>query len=303
MDMLLFFIGIIGFLVCIVLTVVSVIKKNGKVKKFGIGILVSIVLMIVGLAMAPSSTSTTSNKSNVEVRKLTGDELVQMYSNPDNFKGCEVDLYAKIFAEVEKDEDGTYIQAWGDPENREKNILIQIADPNLDVKNDDIIHVVGIVKKSFTGKNAFGGEITAPVINASLVEKATYIEAFSPTLKTLEVNKEINQKGFVIKLSKIEFAEKETRVYFSITNNSKENISFWKHNSKAVQASKQFELTDNYDAGYEQMQTDILPGVVEEGMLLFPVLNQDEDFKIILEGFSDNYEIDIKPFTYEIAVN
>lgn len=67
-----------------------------------------------------------------------------------------------------------------------------------------------------------------------LVEKATYIEAFAPTLKTINVNKEINQNGYVAKITKVEFAEKETRSYLSITNNTRENISLYKYNSKLV---------------------------------------------------------------------
>lgn len=55
MDMFIFAVGFIGLVVALVMLVIDVVKKKPK-KKPAIGLVVCIVLMIVGLAMAPADT-------------------------------------------------------------------------------------------------------------------------------------------------------------------------------------------------------------------------------------------------------
>ena len=50
---------------------------------------------------------------------MSEDEITQMYSDPDSFKGRTLELYGRVFNEPEYDDDGVYFQMWGDPENGE----------------------------------------------------------------------------------------------------------------------------------------------------------------------------------------
>lgn len=282
-------------------------RHFNKVARVVISVLIGIIVsynMFSGDSSTAQSTST-STQTSIEVKKaLTKTEFEQMYSDPNKFKGHTVDFYAKIFVQPEKDNNGTYLQAYADPEHSEKNTLISINDSTLDVKTDDIIHVVGTVRKKFSGENAFGAEMVAPIIDAQKVEKADYATAFAPTLKSIDVNKEQDQKGYTLKVNKIELAENETRVYVSITNNSKNKISFYDFNSKLVQNGKQFELKDNYEANYPKLQSELLPGVNTEGIILFPAVDiKSGNLKLVLEGSSENYDITINPFTYDITWN
>ena len=111
-----------------------------------------------------------SSSANTNTTPLTKDEFVKMISDPDSHKGSNVDFYAKIFADVEKYDNGMYIQAYADAENSKQNIIIQIAAPKLNVKKDDVIHVTETVLKKVTGKNAFAGEVSAPSVKATKIE-------------------------------------------------------------------------------------------------------------------------------------
>lgn len=266
----------------------------------GLILLFSISLVGCGSGSSVAQSSTT----NKEVKKLSKEELQQMYTDPDKFKGYEVDIYAKIFANVERDDKGTYIQAFEDPKNSTNNTIISIKDPNLDVKDGDIIHVIGTVYKKFEGTNAFGAKITAPSIIASKIEKTDYATAFSPAIKTINLNSEQNQNGYVIKINRVELAEQETRVYLTVTNKmSNEKINFYTFNTKIVQGGKQLGEQTDYDANYPQMESDILPGVSEDGVIAFaPVDPNGENLKISLEGSCDNYEITINPFTFQVPL-
>ena len=268
------------------------------------------LLLVVGVVGCSSEELSSGSKNNdkkqeqkkeVSKEPLPKEEFVKMISNPDKYKGEKVDFYAKIFVEPERDDEGTYIQAFADPKNSDQNVIIGVPDPKLDVKNQDIIHVVGTVKESFEGENALGGTVTAPVIIADKVEKTDYVTAFSPPLKTIEVNKEINQHGYIVKLNKVEIAEDETRAYVSIINKSNEKVYFWDHNAKLLIGNAQHEKADNFEAGYPEVPSDILPNTTVEVIVPFPAIDANEKIvKFYFEGGSDNYNIQINPFQFDV---
>lgn len=271
-----------------------------------ISIIVTILLMaIILVACGSESGQVNSNSDSQDTKQndtlLSKDEFKQMFSDPDKFKGRKVDYYAKIFTEPEKDANGTYIQAFADPDNSTQNTLIQISDPNLDVKNDDIIHIVGTIEKKYDGENAFGGSISAPVIVASKIEKSDYATAFDPAIKTIDVNKEIDQHGYVIKLNKVEFGTENTRAYLTITNNTNGNVMFSTYDSKATQGNKQFDKGDSYGK-YPELNTEILSGIKEEGVVVFKPLDANgESVKFIFEGHSSSdYSLEFEPYTFEV---
>jgi len=87
-----------------------------------------------------------------------------------------------VFAAPEYDEDGVYLQMWGDIKDSENNTIVYIPDAEFEVQQNDYIRVVGLIGDPFTGTNAFGAEITAPTVTANEYEVLSYINAVSPTL-------------------------------------------------------------------------------------------------------------------------
>lgn len=243
----------------------------------------------------------TKEKNKQSAKPLSDSEFEKMYADPKKYKGAKVQFYAKIFVDPERDKDGTYLQAFLDGKNSERNIIIAIQDPNIDLKVDDIIYVKGEVKDEFEGENAFGAKIAAPVILADHVEKTDYITAFAQAYKTIDINEEQNQHGYKIIVKKMELAAEETRVYVKIDNTTDEKISFYTFNARLVEGNKQYDPISNYEADYTEVQSEILPGVSSEGIILFDKLeNESGQVSLILEGSSDNYELNFKPFTFEI---
>lgn len=268
----------------------------------------SFFFLLFGLVGCSSESSSTPKETKKGAKSqeekndepLSEEEFVKMISDPKKYKNSKVDFYAKVFTEPEKDDDGTYLQVYAD-NNSDRNVIVGIENPDLEVKLDDVIHVTGTVKDVFEGENAMGGTVTAPVIKADKIEVSDYATAFSPTLKTIDVNKEMEQHGFLLKVNKIEIAENETRVFVNITNNSKDTISFFSFNSKLIVDNKQLELLDNYDANYPEVQSEILPGIQSEGVILFPKIPETGSIKLFMEGSSDNYNLTFNPFEIELT--
>lgn len=256
------------------------------------------ILLCAGMLVGCSEqTSKEQNNS----APLNQQEFEMLYTDPDKFKGRTVDFYAKVFTEPEKSEDGIAFQAFADPKNGEKNTIVYYPKNDVDVKNEDILHIKGVVKGTFEGENAFGATLKIPAIEATFIEKTDYITAFSKPLKTLDLNKEINQKGYVFKLNKVEFAKDETRAYITIQNNTKEKIGFLSMDAKMLVGNKQHTPMDNFETGYPEVPTDILPGVEVDAILRFPAIDPStKEFKFHFEGYSEDFNMNLKPFVFEV---
>src|SRR4051794_14705086 len=97
-------------------------------KKYLLGLLA--LFMIFSLAACSSESSSNAKEEGKSEEKsavskepakvLTKDEFNKMFSDPKKYKGSKVEFYAKIFIEPEKDEDGTYLQAYAD-NNMDRN--------------------------------------------------------------------------------------------------------------------------------------------------------------------------------------
>ncbi|MES5396284.1 DUF4352 domain-containing protein [Bacillus amyloliquefaciens] len=267
--------------------------------------LAAIGMIVFSLAACGNSETKSSDKSNekttASAKTVKKEDLAKLYTDADKFKNYKVDLYVKVF-DVDQDEDGTYLQGYADPEKSSKNTLIMSSNPNLKIKDDDIIHVVGKVKDKYEGKNALGGTVTAPRIVADKIEKSDYATAFAPAEKTIKLNKTENHNGYAMTLQKVELAQSQTRIYISIENKSKDQINFYDFNSKITAANKQLEPDSDIEGNYPKIQSEILPGVKTEGVIVFPKL-EGQKANIILEGSSENYDLTIDPFTFEIPLN
>lgn len=57
-----------------------------------------------------------------------------------------------------------------------------------------------------------------------------------------------------------------------------------------------------YEAEYPKLQSDLLPGITTSGVIAFPAFDETvTNLKIHAEGYSENHEIDLKPFVFEIT--
>lgn len=261
------------------------------------------IFTLVGCGNSSDSGNKGDGDSNAEKNVVPLEDFHLVYADADKYKGSTVEFYGKIFLEPERDEDGTYLQVFSSDKGNDSNTIVGINDPNLDVKSGDIVYIKGEVKGEESGENAFGGKLSLPVILASSIEKVDYATAFDPALKTIEVNKEINQHGYIMNLSKVEIAEGETRAYLKIQNDSNNKISFYSFNSVITQGSNQISESDNWDADYQEINSEILPGIISEGIVTFePVDINGGDFKIFFEGSCDDYTLDFEPFVFEVVM-
>ncbi|MFJ8100026.1 DUF4352 domain-containing protein [Lysinibacillus sp. NPDC096212] len=266
----------------------------------------SMLVLSLGLAACGSSdgdkTKVPASEKSAEAKTISDGDIAKLYTSPKKYKDYNYSFIGKVFITPEKDDDGVYLQVYADPQKSEHNTLVAFEDPNFEVNDGDYVKIDGIVKDEFKGENMLGGSVVAPLITAKSIEVISYVDAVAPTIATLTSGEEINQHGFVVKVDKIEFAKPHTRLYLTVTNNTKDKISFFSHNVKLVSNGTQFEEETDYDADLPSIQSEILPGVSSSGVITFPAIDASTTtLQVNAEGYSDNYNLDIKPFIFTVG--
>lgn len=297
--------------------------KGWQVALMVVGIVVLSVIALGNLAaiLLPSATESSSVEVNagtdsstivsvepessaaatVAPVALTEEELTQMYSDPDAFKGRSVTLTGRISKDPELENGYYYFQMYADPTNLDRNTVVVCPSKGLTLAEDDYVGVTGVVVGEFKGFNAFWSIVSAPKIKASSVKKLSYLEAVHPTLRSVAVDKTSTQAGYRITVSRVEFAAQQTRVYVTVKNGGKATFSLYKYSSKALQAGKQYDYLSDYRADYPQVQDSLLPGAVTEGVLTFPAM-KPASFQLYLVCMSTDWSENVDDVTLDIPV-
>lgn len=255
---------------------------------------------------ADSKTTDTKQESREQEKVyIQENEITDLFANPNKYKGKYVKLSGKIFNKPENDGKNIAYQTWHDISSSDKDFIF-FLDNDDSLNADDYVMVDGKITGSFTGENAFGTKMECPEIEAVNVEKLSYIDAVVPTIKEIAPENAISeQNGISLKVDKVEFAEKETRIYLTETNSSADKFSMWVYSIKLVQNGQQIEQdmtsSSSYEGNYTELASDILPNASSSGVLVFPAMDSSVGFQVYAEGSSDNWELDFAPFTIDIA--
>lgn len=270
-------------------------KQGGAGKWIAIVAVVVLIFMLFGGGSGDTKQTLLPKEERVY---LSESEVDQAYASPDSYKGQYVKLYGKVFGEPEIHEDAVYFQMYADAENYEKNTVVFFYG-NADIATEDYVAVDGVISGAYEYQNMMGGTLTALKVETDSVEESNYIDCCSPTIKTIDVNKTIDQKGYVVTLEKVEFSESETRVYFTVTNNGSDNFSLYEFNMKIVQNGTQYENVYNYNADYPELQTDLMPGTTTSGIVVFPAMDTDAGVKMYCDGSCDNWRTNLDEYVFE----
>ena len=226
------------------------------------------------------------------VNNVTDANFAEFYLNPDNYIDSDVTITGKIFNLVPSSGNTGSFQIYqGGDSSRNVIISYEISQQLGPFSEDDCVRIVGTSTGSYQYANAFGGDVSAPFVDASSITKIECSDVISPAQKSIIVEESQTKSGIKFTLHKVEFSDKNTRVYLTIENNNKNTeISFYDFNSKAIQGNRQFETTTDYDVDYPEIQSDIPAGIVEDGVILFEPLSVDKGNMKLQFETSKNYQ-------------
>lgn len=271
---------------------------GNKMKRFVA--LVLALVMVFALAACGSEESTSPG----EKVYLEDSEILSMFSDPDSYKDKYVKIPGKVFTAPEQDGETLALQLWYDVQNLNYNYIVYTT-PGESYAEGDYVIVDGRIDGTFKGENAFGGDVTAPLIKDATVTKSSYIDVVVPTLKEVTPNVTQDQNGFVVNVTKVEYAEAETRVYMTVTNNTDVSMSYGVYSIVILQNGQQIAQDDSsssrYEGNYAELGYEVAPHSSTSGVLVFPALDQSTAFQILVPDiYSDNYEVEYQDMTLDI---
>lgn len=240
-----------------------------------------------------------------EKEYIEGEEISDIYLDPDAYAGKYVSLAGKIYDVSPRKGDKTLFFMSEDPAHS-KNDTVVVAKNDLfkDLKEGDYIEVAGQIEGGYE-ESYFEGETPFLEITADKIEESSFIEAFAPTIQEIKVDETLEEgtKGVSVTLQKIELAKEETRVYLKVNNQSKKMYYF--SDSKIVQNSKQLSSVWNDatidDPDYKPIESAIPSGVIEEGVVVFKPV-KSSDFQVVSSGgIGDVDSEDV--YTFEVKLD
>lgn len=255
-------------------------------------ITIGVVALILCFSLAACGEKDTSLLSDSEVKLMRADA--------DEYKHRTVrDLPLRI-SNVQIN-DGMFLYQGYDDENGSNNAVILKSEKDLDLKNQDYVLAAGSVagKLSNDDSRVIGNSEMA-VINATDVKKSD-LTVFNLAKKTIQVNETKTQKNVSVTLEKVEIAEESTRVYFTIKNDSSDQVSVEEYNSYIKQENIQYDKAQN--AHQEtNLKTTINYDVESSGRLAFEAMeNADAAFTVTFSLRSQDYTAELKPYKFEIT--
>ena len=261
--------------------------------------------LAVGVVIAAITTTTilllnrdTKPKFDKEGNPIFVELTNEVYTNAKKYKGYHINIKGQVFQVMGDNGNVKGIQIWLDPDTCEQNMMIYY-NTDVEVKQGDYIICSGYIDSVTEYKNAYDAKLYAPLVISSDLSKATYIDVMSPTTATItHENLKQEKYGYSVSIDKIEFAEKETRVYTTVTNNGNSLLYFG--DAVIVQDGKQYNSTDNYEAEYEKIPYEVVKGVSSSGIIVFPAITTN-DFDLTIDVHSDDYDEEIDKFVFKVS--
>ena len=244
-----------------------------------------------GAVICPENSGPTQSDPNAgsdqSTMRFTKANYALLVGDPNSYKGATVNIVGQIF-DVQQTADGIAFQMWADPANSEWNTIVVAQDTGLNLAQDDYVRVKGIVREEYAGQNAFGGDVSAPLVDAVLVTKTTVVGAAQPATHSLG-RATYTQAGITVTVQRIDFATNETRVLVFITNNSSSGFSFYDSSAKLIVGGRQYDPT--YSGDYPELSTDLTAGAHTSGYIVFPAVSSHGGVRMEMEGYSDDSNV------------
>lgn len=255
-------------------------------------------LMAFCLSLFMVFTITACGNDKSEQPPLSEEEIEKIFVDADEYEGRLVENMPVMISQYIGESDGIYSYQGYNDTTYDKSLIFTSSE-KLDIKDGDYVLLSGEVDGNFEYETVLGVSMEAPLIVNGTVEKKD-ATIFNQAQNTREVGKAAEQYGIKISLDKIEQAENSTRVYFTVENNSGYKLSIFTFDSYIKQGDAQY---NESEISYEEntLKTEINDGIKNSGCLSFEKMESIEgDLTISLEAYSDNYEIELNPFVFNI---
>ena len=274
--------------------------KKSFCKKVWVWIVVGVVLFSTIAVLILLLSRDTNPKFDKDGNPVFVELTDEVYTNAKKYLGYHINIKGQVFQVIGDNGNIKGIQIWLDPDSCEQNIMIYY-NTDIELKDGDYIMCSGYIDSISKYKNAYDAELSVPLIYSTDLTKASYIEVMAPTTETITPENLKQEKfGYSVSIDRIEFSQKETRVYATVTNNGKAALYLDTDSAVIVQSQKQYNAETNYDANYTEIPYEIVKGVSSSGIIVFPPITSN-DFELTIDTHSGDSDEELGEFIFKIG--
>jgi hypothetical protein len=165
------------------------------------------------------------------------------------------------------------------------------------VQAGDGIKVTGYVYSVKDVKNAAGQSVRLPVVYGQTIVSATWDEIYGPVLAAFSfADAYIDMDGYRIAVTKVEFAQRETRVYVTASNGGTSPFTVYAQSAVLTQNGTQYAVVSVRDEF-----SDLAPGLSGSAALIFPAVDA-ANFKLYIDANADHDQMDIGDYEFDLTV-
>lgn len=279
---------------------IDIQRKKPLYKKIWVWIVAGVVLAALVLGAILLLNRDTQPKLDKDGNPVFVELTNEVYTNAKKYKGYYINIQGKVFQVMSDNGNVKGIQVWIDPDTCEQNLMIYY-NTNVDVKQGDYITCSGYIDSVTEYKNAYDAKLFAPLVISSDLKKSTYMDVMAPATETIVLENIKQEKyGYSVLFEKIEFSEKETRVYVTAKNAGKETLYFDADGAVILQDSKQYNAKSNYEANYDEIPYEIVKGATSSGVIVFPKIST-KNFDLTIDIHSDESDEKLGEITVAIG--
>lgn len=175
----------------------------------------SLVIIFIFILSGCGKSTNEFDKDNI----LPDKEEYKLYSSPEDYIGKSVDMNFVLSdsPEYDKKKDGYFAFGNTSGDNYSSLKFTEEQFKNSSLNAGDSINIKGVIETDLSDDE---GRVY-PRIVVSEVKKVAFDQAMKPALYSYKGTESKTLQDVTMKLDKVEFAKEETRVYLTITNNSK----------------------------------------------------------------------------------
>lgn len=238
-----------------------------------------------------ATTQSTTSKTKTKEKYISESKITNALIEPDSYKGKRIKIEGEVSQGPDVDGNTGYLVRYVSANNR--YFFVQ-TDGDLGYQEGDYIKVVGTINEQISMKNVYGDDIPVASIGDAKVSDGSYIDIVMPTYRTNKPNEKTQTiDGVSVTLSKVEYAQEETRVYLSIDNQSQGAI-YYDPSYVILQQDNAIIYPDTGSASYElgdypQLNYTISVGSKSNGILVFSVISSEKDCDLALTLYTSSY--------------
>jgi hypothetical protein len=248
----------------------------------------------VALALLPTACGGSGNTSTPvgpppgAGKQLSNADWPQVVDNPDAYRGATVDLVGRVVT-VQKSRDAQFrgIHVYADATNGQLETTI-ITRASLPLLPDDYVRARGILEGTLQSGSTAGIDVRGPVIIASQLRPATFVDAASPARQRLRA-KPYTVYNVTLTPYRIDFAADETRVFLRIRNATDYTIHY--NVAQSYLLNDGIRLRPHPHRSYPQMPADLFPGSTATGVTTFRATTPGTVFKFVTRFSSDDIKV------------